>query len=67
MFVIADSRHFKVPSYLWKVLPDGTALITVDMSKAPQFETRQAAKEFISTIKSSGAFEFKVYELMIKI
>jgi hypothetical protein len=66
MFVIADARH-KVPSFLWKILPDGTALITVDLSKAPQFNTRQEAKEFLSSAKKVHTFEFKVHELTIKI
>jgi hypothetical protein len=65
MFVIANTKHSKFPSYLWKALPDGTALITVDIDKAIQFETKQAAKEYIGTIKNSGGFEFKAYKLTI--
>lgn len=66
MFVIADSTHTH-PSYLWKVLPDGTALITMDLSKAPQFLTKQEAKEFLGKVKQTEIFTFNVYELTIKL
>lgn len=66
MFIIADIRHSTVPSYLWKVLSDGTALITVELSQSPQFKTKQIAKEFLSTIKNSSGFEFNICELTIK-
>lgn len=65
MFVIADITHIKVPSYLWKVLPNGVVLISVELSKIPQFATRKEAKEFLNTVKDHGSFKFQVCELGI--
>ena len=66
MFVIADARHSKVPSYLWKV-DNGYALITVDLTQAPQFKTFLEAKNFLGTVKNAHAFEFSIYRLTIKL
>lgn len=65
MFVIADNRHVKFPSYLKKVI-DGLGLVSISLSESLTFKSYAEAKVVLDTIKKDELFTFGIYELGIK-
>lgn len=64
MYVIADANQETI-YYLKRVLSNGFATITVDMSEALLFKRRSEAQEAFDKI-SSTSMDFKVHALIVK-
>ena len=66
MYVIADNRHFKQPSFFTRLSSaDGFALISTSIKEATLFYSAKDANDALARIPKDNLFIFKVFEIGI--
>ncbi len=65
MFVIADNRNKKVPSYLRNIGKDKAGYISIDIRDALISPSEKEANLALSQLAPTNLFEFRVYQLGI--